>query len=191
MNILLVRGHNVRLSKNFMSNEGLCKCGRCSGNYIDSYFLGIHQGFRTYLGRAVHSNSWCRCPYWNQHEGGVSNSYHLTSSGSKVNHADDFWVDGLAGSQLLAKANAYGLYDYVYRIKNKAGQLTNAIHVDTGHHSVSLSIPVPLFRVYVVKKGDVFSVIAKRLGVSVDKLKSMNPQITNINVIDIGNRINY
>ncbi len=47
----------------------------------------------------------------------------------------------------------------------------------------------PTPQVYVVVKGDTFSKIAKRFGVTVEELQAANPQIKNINKIGIGDQI--
>lgn len=51
-------------------------------------------------------------------------------------------------------------------------------------------IPPPPPTTYTVVGGDTFSGIAAKLGVSVDALKAANPQVTNINAIDIGQVLN-
>ena len=51
--------------------------------------------------------------------------------------------------------------------------------------------PVTGPRVYIVKKGDTITEIAKRLNVSIYKIKKLNPQIKNINLIYPGNKIYY
>ena len=49
--------------------------------------------------------------------------------------------------------------------------------------------PKPVQNVYYVKKGDTLSGIAKKYGMSLAKLVSYNPQIKNINLINIGDKI--
>jgi hypothetical protein len=49
--------------------------------------------------------------------------------------------------------------------------------------------PEPTPQAYVVVKGDTFSKIAKRFGVTVEELQAANPQIKNINKIGIGDQI--
>lgn len=43
---------------------------------------------------------------------------------------------------------------------------------------------------YIVKKGDTISSIASKLGITVDKLKKLNPQIKNFDIIKTGDKIN-
>jgi LysM repeat protein len=50
--------------------------------------------------------------------------------------------------------------------------------------------PAPTPVVYIVKRGDTFSAIARRHGVTMDALKAANPQIVNINALQIGDRVN-
>ena len=50
--------------------------------------------------------------------------------------------------------------------------------------------PAPTPVVYIVKSGDTFSGIAKAHGLTIEDLKAANPQITNINRLSIGQRIN-
>jgi LysM repeat protein len=50
--------------------------------------------------------------------------------------------------------------------------------------------PTPTPTVYIVAKGDTFSKIAKKLGVTVEVLKAANPQIKNIDKIQIGDQVN-
>ncbi|MBA2255483.1 MAG: LysM peptidoglycan-binding domain-containing protein [Chloroflexi bacterium] len=55
----------------------------------------------------------------------------------------------------------------------------------------SPSTPVPATpQVYIVKRGDTFSGIASRFNLTLDELKAANPQITNINALRVGDRIN-
>lgn len=49
--------------------------------------------------------------------------------------------------------------------------------------------PKPVQNVYYVKKGDTLSGIANKYGMSLAKLVSYNPQIKNINLINIGDKI--
>lgn len=49
--------------------------------------------------------------------------------------------------------------------------------------------PPPTTKIYVVVKGDTFGAIAKANGVTIDDLKALNPQITDINNISIGQEI--
>jgi LysM repeat protein len=50
--------------------------------------------------------------------------------------------------------------------------------------------PPPTPQVYIVAKGDTFSKIARKLGVTVEVLKAANPQIKNIDKIQIGDQVN-
>lgn len=55
---------------------------------------------------------------------------------------------------------------------------------------VEALVPPPAPTTYTVVSGDTFSRIASKLGVTVDALKASNPQVTNINQIEIGQVLN-
>ena len=51
-------------------------------------------------------------------------------------------------------------------------------------------VPPPPPPTYTVVSGDTFSKIAVKLGTTVDALRAANPQVTNINLIDVGQVLN-
>jgi hypothetical protein len=51
------------------------------------------------------------------------------------------------------------------------------------------STPAPTPQVYVVQSGDTLSAIATRFGVTLEALRAANPQITNVDEINIGDEI--
>jgi LysM repeat protein len=177
MNISIVPGQNKQLSKNFTSNEFLCPDG-CSGQYISSYQVQQLQTLRNKLGKSIKILSGFRCAKHNKAIGGKPNSQHL------FGRASDIQVAGMTANQLDVKAK--GLFDWQ---STEGKKLT--LHVDTRNHPQSNPVQAPVNRIYVVKKGDTFSGIAKRLGTDMNKLKSKNPQIKNINILNVGDKINY
>jgi len=73
---------------NFTPEEFRCRCG-CGTCLVDREFLNRVQQMRTVLGRPMPIVSGCRCPSWNEHEGGLPNSAHLTIEGGHLCRAGD------------------------------------------------------------------------------------------------------
>jgi LysM repeat protein len=69
------------------------------------------------------------------------------------------------------------------------GAPTAAPSVESSATPAPTTPPEPTPQVYVVVKGDTFSKIAKRFGLTVEALQQANPQIKNINKIGIGDEI--
>jgi len=90
---------------------------RCGGKYCDGFpaepdrvLVELVDDLRAAAGRPAHPSSGLRCPVWNQIQGGVANSRHLTGK------ALDFSIEGLSGNQLLALAQADPRTRYAYVI---------------------------------------------------------------------------
>jgi hypothetical protein len=102
--------------------EFRCKCG---GKYCDGFpvepdqtLVELVDDLRADAGRPGRPSSGLRCSTWNSIQGGVANSRHMTGK------ALDFCIEGLTGSQLLARAQADPRTRYAYIID---GQW---VHVD-------------------------------------------------------------
>ena len=102
--------------------EFRCRCGGkyCTGfpHEPDSVLVELVDDLRAKAGRPAHASSGLRCPVWNEIQGGVSNSRHLTGK------ALDFSVEGMSGSQLLSLAQSDPRTRYAYIIDG------GWIHVD-------------------------------------------------------------
>lgn len=90
---------------------------RCGGKYCNGFpaepsevLVELVDDLRESAGRPAHASSGLRCSVWNQIQGGVSNSRHLTGK------ALDFSVEGLSGSQLLSLAQKDSRTRYAYII---------------------------------------------------------------------------
>lgn len=102
--------------------EFRCKCG---GKYCDGFpaepdqtLVELVDDIRADAGRPGHPSSGLRCETWNSIQGGVVDSRH------RKGKALDFYIEGLSGSQLLARAQADPRTRYAYIID---GQW---VHVD-------------------------------------------------------------
>lgn len=102
--------------------EFRCKCG---GKYCDGFpaepdqtLVELVDDLRADAGRPGHPSSGLRCETWNRIQGGVADSRH------RKGKALDFYIEGLTGSQLLARAQADPRTRYAYIID---GQW---VHVD-------------------------------------------------------------
>ena len=102
--------------------EFRCKCG---GKYCDGFpaepdqtLVELVDDLRADAGRPGHPSSGLRCETWNRIQGGVADSRHRDGK------ALDFYIEGLTGSQLLARAQADPRTRYAYIID---GQW---VHVD-------------------------------------------------------------
>jgi len=98
---------------------------RCDGKYCggfpaepDRTLVELVEDLREKAGKPAHPSSGLRCPVWNEIQGGVSNSRHLTGK------ALDFYVEGLSGTQLLSLAQADHRTRYAYIIDG------DWVHVD-------------------------------------------------------------
>lgn len=90
---------------------------RCGGKYCNGFpaepsvvLVELVDDLRERAGRPAHASSGLRCSIWNEIQGGVSNSRHLTGK------ALDFSVEGLSGSQLLSLAQKDPRTRYAYII---------------------------------------------------------------------------
>ena len=90
---------------------------RCGGKYCDGFpgepsetLVQLVEDLRHRAGRPAHASSGLRCSVWNQLQGGVANSRHLTGK------ALDFSVEGMSGSQLLSLAQSDPRTRYAYII---------------------------------------------------------------------------
>jgi len=105
-------------TKHFLRHEFECDCG-CGFDTVDVELFWVLLDLRVYFGRPVVINSGCRCPYWNQHEGGEDDSQHLEGK------AADVWIPGtpadLVADYLETKyPNQYGI-----------GRYRGRTHIDT------------------------------------------------------------
>lgn len=98
---------------------------RCGGKYCDGFpaepdqtLVELVDDLRADAGRPGHPSSGLRCETWNRIQGGVADSRH------RKGKALDFYIEGLSGSQLLARAQADPRTRYAYIID---GQW---VHVD-------------------------------------------------------------
>lgn len=98
---------------------------RCGGKYCNGFpaepdrtLVELADDLRAAAGKPGHASSCLRCPVWNSLQGGVANSRHLSGK------ALDFYIEGLSGAQLLARAQADKRTNYAYIID---GQW---VHVD-------------------------------------------------------------
>lgn len=102
--------------------EFRCKCGGkyCNGFPAepDQTLVELVNSLRANAGKPGHASSGLRCKTWNSIQGGVANSRHMTGK------ALDFYIEGLSGAQLLARAQADKRTRYAYIID---GQW---VHVD-------------------------------------------------------------
>lgn len=90
---------------------------RCGGKYCDGFpaepnrtLVELVDDLRAAAGKPGHASSGLRCPVWNQIQGGVADSRHLTGK------ALDFSLEGISGSQLLAMARKDSRTRYAYII---------------------------------------------------------------------------
>ena len=90
---------------------------RCGGKYCNGFpaepdetLVELVDDLREQAGRPAHASSGLRCSVWNEIQGGVSNSHHLTGK------VLDFSVEGFSGSQLLSLAQSDPRTRYAYII---------------------------------------------------------------------------
>lgn len=102
--------------------EFRCKCG---GKYCNGFpaepdrtLVELVDDLRHNAGRPGHASSGLRCKTWNSIQGGVADSRHMKGK------ALDFYIEGLSGAKLLARAQADKRTRYAYIID---GQW---VHVD-------------------------------------------------------------
>ena len=92
---------NEQLTPHFKRSEFACKCGGkyCSPRWanISPQIVEICEVIREYVGHPIRVSSGCRCPKWNEKQGGVANSEH------EVGAAADLHCDAI-GSEKLFKA---------------------------------------------------------------------------------------
>lgn len=90
---------------------------RCGGKYCDGFpaepdetLVELVEDLRAKAGRPATASSGLRCRVWNEIQGGVAGSRHLTGK------ALDFSIEGLSGAQLLALARKDSRTRYAYVI---------------------------------------------------------------------------
>lgn len=90
---------------------------RCGGKYCDGFpaepdktLVSLVEDLRAAAGRPGRASSGLRCRVWNEIQGGVANSRHLTGK------ALDFSIEGLSGSKLLVLAQKDPRTRYAYVI---------------------------------------------------------------------------
>lgn len=112
----------------FTREEFRCQCG---GRYCNGFPEEPHEAtvryadaIRRRLGKPVPVNSGLRCPTWNQIQGGVSNSNHMT--GGAVDLGCPAGVTPVemkaAAEAVMGKTGGIGIYDW-------------GIHIDDGPYS--------------------------------------------------------
>lgn len=108
--------------RHWSREEFRCRCG---GKYCNGFpaepnqtLVELVDDLRHDAGRPGHASSGLRCKTWNSLQGGVESSRHRTGK------ALDFYIEGMSGSQLLARAQADSRTRYAYIID---GQW---VHVD-------------------------------------------------------------
>ena len=104
------------LSDHFSRSEFACKCG-CGFDSVDVEHLRQLETIRQHFGRAVRSNSSCRCVNHNAAVGGSSGSYHL------VARASDIVVDGVSPQDVYDFADRMGF--------GGVGLYSGWVHVDS------------------------------------------------------------
>ena len=94
--------------------EFRCHCG---GKYCNGFpaepsetLVQLVDDLRQRAGRPAHASSGLRCSTWNDIQGGVANSRHLSGK------ALDFSVEGMSGNQLLSLAQSDPRTRYAYII---------------------------------------------------------------------------
>jgi len=90
---------------------------RCDGKYCDGFpaepaeaLVRLADDVRAHFGRPGHRSSGLRCRTWNDLQGGVAGSRHLTGK------AFDFRVEGHTAAQVLAYVNTLAGVRYAYDI---------------------------------------------------------------------------
>lgn len=90
---------------------------RCAGRYCSGFpaepdctLVELVDDLRALAGKPARASSGLRCRVWNEIQGGVANSRHLTGK------ALDFSIEGLSGQQLLEMAQADSRTRYAYII---------------------------------------------------------------------------
>lgn len=75
---------NQPISEHFSSGEFACKCGRCSGGWIEPLLVEKLTKLRDALGRRVTIDSGFRCADHNRKEGGARSSLHLVGKAADI-----------------------------------------------------------------------------------------------------------
>ena len=90
---------------------------RCGGKYCDGFpaepdrtLVQLVDDIRERAGKPAHASSGLRCTVWNEIQGGVANSRHLTGK------ALDFSVEGMTGNLLLSLVQTVPRTRYAYII---------------------------------------------------------------------------
>ena len=110
------------LSKNFSRREFECRCG-CGFDTVDAALLKILQeDIRDYYNAKVTLISGCRCSYWNEHEDGSDDSYHMKAK------AGDTIVEGVSSIAV------YTYLDRKYPDKLGLGLYESFVHIDPRLH---------------------------------------------------------
>lgn len=113
----------------FDSVEFLCKCGRpeCDARRVpDALLVESLNLIRDHLGRPLRVTSGLRCAFWNEREGGVGGSEHLTGDA-----ADLAVVTGADRWEIVQAAMAVGI--------RRIGVAGHFVHLGI---SVTLAAPV-------------------------------------------------
>jgi len=82
---------NIRLSKNFTTNEFRCKC--CGAIIIEVGLIGGLQQLRDLIGKPIIINSGYRCEKHNKEVGGSPKSQHLLGKAADIRTLDMSPVD--------------------------------------------------------------------------------------------------
>lgn len=119
----------ANLTENFKEKEFFCKCPdpNCSGKkqgIINLEFVQKIQGIRDLLNRKIFVVSGIRCPFWNTHEGGHRDSFHLPKWGLASDLGIERTWSRKETIELYLAAEKFGF--------NGLGFYGTFIHVDIG-----------------------------------------------------------
>lgn len=72
------------ISTHFSADEFACKCGEEHPLVYDQSFIDKLEKTREFYGKKMVINSGHRCKYWNEKQGGVESSKHLTGEAADI-----------------------------------------------------------------------------------------------------------
>ena len=119
--MILPKGLNAQLTKNFNSSEMDCKCNydTCTETIIDIEHLGLLQRLRDKIGRLSITSAY-RCPRHNKAVGGSTKSQH------KLGTATDIVSHTLTPEEVAKEANklfnGMGVYKTFVHIDSRTGK---------------------------------------------------------------------
>ena len=110
---------NGYAAKHFEVSEFDCKCG-CGLNNIKPELVRRLDQVREEYGQPIIINSGCRCPEWNEHEGGKPVSRHLMGRAADL--------------RVLDSSERFQLLQICMKYFNRIGVYEYCIHVDIDYH---------------------------------------------------------